>query len=846
MPIQIRKFHHIQVIFLVIVFGLLLAGISGSRLNTLKNNSSDYLETAYAYSSCNITDKIDELTEEMFTTGPLNSAPNNSSRYEPGIGLSQWFRLTITNTDDHQSQVTVLLDNPMADSIRVFRKHKNGEPELLLNTGDKQDGSQTSIIQYVLPKVLFTLAATESTELLVHMQTEGAPIMPFIILNEPDFHAYLDLLHLLWGAFIGIILLMSAYNFVLFFGVRDRTYLLYICYITSMLLELGIVHGFGYYLFPFGVHQWLSDNIMTINTIVAYFTVYFALYFLRYSNADGLIFKRSIYFGYLLLAYAALCLFLPEYIAVRGFMLMQIATYILVGVMVVKKLRSNFSWTKYYLYSWAPFFVGAACGFLLFTGFIEYNFYSRHALMFAVMFEMAFISMALADRLGDIESQRLHQATHDYKLGLPNESLLEKAIRKNAFQIRQPGLTLISAEITNYHEVVPYLNDSQLKQIMNQLSNNFAEQISHSLTLVPLDKAGAKKTYTALIRGELLSYLVLSGDKTKISQTLHRLSAIDNFNPTDTTIPYRLNCVFGAAVLTHPQENPHELINETKKAIRLANKNSEPYLLYNPEELDFSDRRVRLAQDLSNAIEQNELELYHQPQIYFNYPDLKTSEVLLRWNHPTLGFISPIEFINIAEETGLINRLTLWVINQAFMHSKILINKFSDDLSISINISANDLSNGSFFNELRECIRKHQVSPEHFTLEVTETSKLTDKPTFSDNMEKLRKLGFKFAIDDFGTGYSSLSYASEHPFAELKIDRSFVSHMLKSQKLNSIVSATARLGQEIGLKITAEGVENKKTLLVLKQLGCNKAQGYYIGKPMPLKDYLNWHFNDQE
>ncbi|TCS41374.1 EAL domain-containing protein [Reinekea marinisedimentorum] len=819
-----------------------MVGISNSRLSSIKDNSSELLKITYAYSAGNITDDIHLLSDRMFTEGELNSAPSNSSDYVPGLGISRWFRLTVTNSAAEPGRVSVLLDNPMADRIEVFEMSENGTPQQILLTGDRQSPQLNPITQFVLPSVDFTLAPAESVELYIYLQTEGAPILPFVILNETDFHAYIDVLHLIWGAFIGIILLMSAYNFVLFHGVRDRTYLLYICYITTMLLELGVVHGYGYYLLPAAVQQWLSDNIISINTIAAYFTIHFALYFLRYSSSDGPLFRRCIIFGYLLLAFATVSLALPEYISVRGFSFLQIATYVLVGFVVFRKLKDNFDWTKYYLYSWAPFFFGAACGFLLFTGQIDYNFYTRHALMFSVMFEMAFISMALADRLGDIEEQRLHQATHDYKLGLPNESLLEKAIRRNAYHPANTGLSLIAVEISNYHEVSPYLSDKQLTQIMNQLGTNFAEQISHSLTLVPLEKTQTGNPYAALIRGDLLSYLVRSNDRVKLSQSLQRLSAIDNYNPALSDIPYRLNCVFGAAVLTNPESNPHELISDTKKAVRLANKKSLPYLLFDPNKFDYGDRRVRLAQDLSIAIDENQLELYHQPQIYFNSPQLRASEVLLRWNHPTMGSISPVEFITIAEETGLVNKLTIWVINQAFRHAEILTEQLSENLSISINISANDLSSGSFFNDLRDCLRLHRVSPGNFTLEVTETAKLTDKHTFNYNMEKLRTLGFKFAIDDFGTGYSSLSYASEHPFTELKIDRAFVSKMISSKKLSSIVSATARLAQEIGLTTTAEGVENKETLVVLKQLGCDKAQGYYIGRPMPFDEYIKWHF----
>jgi EAL domain-containing protein (putative c-di-GMP-specific phosphodiesterase class I) len=804
----------------------------------LTSNITEGISLEYSYLPNGDIKQTQDLVFSDFISTPINKIPMKYA------DLNLWFKVSLKNTLPVSKNLTLILDNPMSDSISIFEKLDSDHVMTLAVLGDRVSNVEQK--QRILPHVSFLLDSQESKTILIRLETAGSPFLPLLILSSEEFEEYEKTLHLIWGTFIGIVLLMSAYNLVLYFGVGDRTYFMYIGYIISMLLLLGVVHGYGYYIFPEPIQLWLSDKVIALNSIAAFFTLQFALLFLRFTPRSGRIYDITSYISIGILVYMVFALVVPEHIAAKGFIFPQLVIYLIAFRLIALKARTHFSWTKYYIISWIPFFIGAAIGYLLYSGTLQYSFFNRHALMFSVIFEMAFISMALADRLGDIEKRRLFQATHDFKLGFANEGLLEEAIKNNSDQRQSRGLALITIEISNYDAVIPYLDEDQLKYLIGELADSFEHQFDQSFELIKIDPFHAHHNKTALIRGEMFAFLIRSNNKTKISSVLKEVSNHDNFNPIQTSIPYRIHCVFGAAVLMEYSNHPLELIKEAKRAINQASEANAPYFIYSQNHNHSSERKVRLAQDLGNAIRENTLSLYHQPQLWVQDPYLNSSEVLLRWNHPELGTIEPVEFVQIAEETGLIKRLSRWVINQAFSQTKQLLKACGKNLNVSINISANDLSRAGFVDEVETMLSNHALNAELFTLELTETAHLTDQETFDSNFEKLNLLGFKFAIDDFGTGYSSLEYANNHPFSELKLDRQFITDMLISKKRRTIVTATIKLAKELGLNTTAEGVEDTQTLNALKILGCDKIQGYELAKAMPFEDYLKWHYEPNE
>ena len=243
--------------------------------------------------------------------------------------------------------------------------------------------------------------------------------------------------------------------------------------------------------------------------------------------------------------------------------------------------------------------------------------------------------------------------------------------------------------------------------------------------------------------------------------------------------------------------------------------------------------------ELRNAIDNDELELYFQPKINFHTGRVESVEVLTRWTHPEHGMIPPGEFVPLAERGRLINPLTKWVIRTAIRRSEAW-HRSNRNIGMSINISARDLNDPELPDLVAGMLSEHDVRPEWFTLEITESSIMDDPVKALDVLNRLSGLQLGLSIDDFGTGYSSLAYLSKLPVQEVKIDQTFVLDMTRNRDDATIVGATIDLGHNLGLKVVAEGVEDVETFELLQKRGCDIAQGYFISPPLSHSQFEEW------
>ncbi|MEC9405403.1 MAG: EAL domain-containing protein, partial [Pseudomonadota bacterium] len=242
-----------------------------------------------------------------------------------------------------------------------------------------------------------------------------------------------------------------------------------------------------------------------------------------------------------------------------------------------------------------------------------------------------------------------------------------------------------------------------------------------------------------------------------------------------------------------------------------------------------NDRR-ELITDLRTAVANGELELYFQPQYTLVDDRVSGFEALVRWNHPTRGMVSPADFIPLAEDTGLITQLGEWVLKEACR----IASNWPDHLRIAVNLSPRQLRGHAFGPVLIDALTQTGLKADRLELEVTESVLLTDSEDVLDSLRQAKSLGVKVSMDDFGTGYSSLSYLRRFPFDKIKIDQSFVRSMAYSDDSISIVKAVIELANNLNMTTTAEGVETKQLLDMLTEIGCTEAQGYYLGRPMPV------------
>jgi EAL domain-containing protein (putative c-di-GMP-specific phosphodiesterase class I)/CRP-like cAMP-binding protein len=266
-----------------------------------------------------------------------------------------------------------------------------------------------------------------------------------------------------------------------------------------------------------------------------------------------------------------------------------------------------------------------------------------------------------------------------------------------------------------------------------------------------------------------------------------------------------------------------------------------------PGDTDYHATAIRtllLVHDLAKAIDTNQLVLFYQPIMVLEDRTLAGFEALVRWRHPTLGMISPVEFIPLAEKTGLIKRVGQWVLRQAakdwqelrtFCDSEVQQTPF-----ISINLSSPELFEPNIVESIQSIMSEHDVPMDELRIELTESILISNLPQVSSALKRLRALGVGIALDDFGTGYAGLDYLQNLPFTCLKIDRSFINMMEGSGRSMQIVRSALELSRLLGMTSVAEGIEDEDTAKALTQLGCTYAQGFHFGKPMAVSKVAAW------
>jgi len=281
------------------------------------------------------------------------------------------------------------------------------------------------------------------------------------------------------------------------------------------------------------------------------------------------------------------------------------------------------------------------------------------------------------------------------------------------------------------------------------------------------------------------------------------------------------------------------LLSRAEVAMYSAKRRTRGPLVYDPA-IDLSSAQtLSLLGELRQAVVEGQLRLYLQPKLALDSGDVVGAETLVRWEHPQRGLVPPMQFIPFAEQTGFIRTITLWVFEEAARHWCML-QADGMKITLSVNLSTRDLLDPDLPLKFDALLIKHRVPAEAFCLEITESAIMDDPQRAQTTLDRLSALGFKLSIDDFGTGYSSLAYLKRLPVDELKIDKSFVLGMESDADDAQIVRSTVDLAHNLGLSVVAEGVENAAVWDLLRQLNCDQAQGFHMGRPMPAADFAQW------
>jgi len=426
-----------------------------------------------------------------------------------------------------------------------------------------------------------------------------------------------------------------------------------------------------------------------------------------------------------------------------------------------------------------------------------------------------------------------YASLHDPLTSLPNRLYLTNHIQALIDQ-QEKDFAVLNLDIDRFNEVnnvLGYDNGDQLlkafaERIRSHVDGNgFVAHLGADVFTIVLEDfpAGESKPDISAIVTEYTKRL-----KEVMEQPYH----ID-----DSTI--ELEITIGIEFPSGHNTNASHMIRRADFACHMAKKEQNNIAIYDPEQDADNARQFQIFGGLKRAIQNRELRLFYQPKIDMHSRKVTDVEALIRWISPENGMIPPDQFIPVGESTGLIYPLTEYVMDTA-MQQQTLWHKKGYRINIAINLSARNLMDAELIPFITDCLNKHCVSPDDFTLEVTESAIMKRPDKALQTIRDLKAMGFTLSLDDYGTGYTSLSYLKDMPVDELKIDQCFIFNCLKSDKDKAIVQSTIGLANNLDLKVVAEGIESKAVWDMLNEMGCDKGQGYFMARPMPPEDFPQW------
>jgi EAL domain-containing protein (putative c-di-GMP-specific phosphodiesterase class I) len=297
----------------------------------------------------------------------------------------------------------------------------------------------------------------------------------------------------------------------------------------------------------------------------------------------------------------------------------------------------------------------------------------------------------------------------------------------------------------------------------------------------------------------------------------------------------------GVAIYPDDGGNVSDLLRSADVALSHAKrKGRNSYQFHTPGMNDRALELLLAERDLVRALNENQFVLYYQPKVDMRLGHITGAEALIRWQHPTRGLVSPVNFIPLAEERGLIVALGEWVLREACRQSIAWQNAGMGELPIAVNLSAVHFRQATLLPDVKQMLAEHDLSARCLELELTESSIMDDAAATIFTMDQLKEVGVLLALDDFGTGYSSLSQLKRLPLDNLKLDQSFVRGLPADVDDLAICTAVIAMGHALGLKVIAEGVETTEQLAVLSALDCDVVQGYLFARPMPADQFFTF------
>tara|TARA_R110001606_G_scaffold155751_1_gene298023 strand:+ start:6810 stop:9281 length:2472 start_codon:yes stop_codon:yes gene_type:complete len=800
--------------------------------NTIISNGSD--------PRINVLIPTFKETQPISAKDVLSNGEFQQSIYEESQGFSEsayWHKLSFpkTTTPNMGQTIHLALNYYVIEHLDFYLFHgdqlqsqwKRGALESWKGDTKRYNGIWIPI----------SLSNEQDTTLLVRKQGNSPLLTPFMLFDDTNAEAKKEEKLIFWTFIISSLVILLAHNVFVFILLRQPGFVYYLGLNIIIFIALSVVTGFSRWIFSEEISQWIIRNLFVIFGIGAWILFRFSIHFLkevRIPSSQSLIRKYgdSIFIIFLL----STQLFSVKTAALL-FACLEVFLFFICIYWGIKAYLKGFIAVRFYLFSWFFLIIGSILNTLIFWKILPINLFTESILPISSMLQLLGFAFAFADKSKQFERNRKLQALTDSSTNLPNRTYYFDKLPTLLASIapHSPQLALVMIDISNYQTLNQAFGPAKADSVISEVIQSIHQQAlrMEGVLSFPLPN----KSINKVIRITATNIILISTTPDQIKQQILKIQRILDTPTLVNKIHFRHQYKIGSALYPTQGADLDKLYQNALIANHSVTYSSGNWAAFTDNLKSNHAHQLGLITQLTDDIEHEKLYFHIQPQVNLADRSIIGGEVLVRWHNKHLGQVSPAEFIPLAEQTGLIYKLTDMLLEKvfqwAFEHPAALSTQ-----RLSINISALDLLQEDFANQVIEKLQNHHLSACKFTIEITETSIFQNNDIVHNNVRQLHHAGFKLAIDDFGVGYSSMQNLVALETDELKIDQFFVMNLLNDPQSQTLCRNMIDLCKALNIVSVAEGIESEEILQLLLQWQCQIGQGYHLYRPMSPNDYL--------
>ncbi len=770
-----------------------------------------------------------------------------------------WFRFELFNPTPLPQQRLLVVHAPQLDEV-VFLETGDGGLLRQFVTGENYPFRQRllDLPEYVFP---VELAPGQRLTYSFRAQSEGSLLFPLKIWQERDYLLEVNRIGNARSLYYGLLLFVIIFNVFIYLTLKESMYLFYVLFISAILLIQATLHGRTFQvLWP--TVPWLQNmSILVAVPLVVLAANEFSRRFLDLKEHAPR-WNRLLFGGSLVSLAVLLASFgLPAPLAKMTALCVAIASTLLLLVVGPLMWYRQIPQARLFTCGWFLLLIGVLVAAMLEMGLLPYNQLTAQSIQLGSAAEAVILSLGIAERFylernqhltvqqqiineqqerERVEAFRLYEATHSPTTDLPNRAFLNRYLRNRIREHPDQPFQFCLLRLNRYRDIDRTLGQDIADQLLYQLAIQINEYLDRQGGFLMLERGQEGPGYLCALDESTLGLLLpvseSGGHRERIEGLTRYLQKRIRYGHLSLDLDPRI----GISLFPDHADGVEGLIRASKIALDSTSHIQGCLTVYRPEVNPYSERRLTLMAELNSAIENNLLYLCFQPILDIHERTIISLEGLVRWRHPGHGEIRPEEFVPLAEQTGNIAKLTHWVLREGLTRLVQLEQAGFGAIGISLNLSAIDLESVDYLERLDALLQETGADPGRLTLELTETSMMSDPELALAVLRQIQARGIAIAMDDFGTGYSSLSYLRELPLRKIKIDKALIQGFEDSEDAKVIITTILTMCHTLGYGVVAEGVESQRTAAKLRELGCDEMQGFWLSQPMLWDFTLQW------